>query len=63
VTWLGAPEGVLAFRRGAFVCTANTTGAAVRIPGYGRVLAASGQVAVTEGEFELPADTTVWWGA
>ena len=63
VTWLQAPEGVLAFRRGEFVCTANTTGASVRIPGYGRVLIASGEVSAGEEEFELPADTTVWWAA
>ncbi|WP_128381662.1 glycoside hydrolase family 13 protein [Streptomyces cavernae] len=61
VTWLEAPEGVLAFRRGEFVCTANTNGTAVRIPGYGRVLVSSTEVVVTDGEFELPADTTVWW--
>ncbi|MFF9699981.1 glycoside hydrolase family 13 protein [Streptomyces griseofuscus] len=61
--WLRAPEGVLAFRRGEFVCVANTTGESVTTPAYGRVLLASGEVAETGGEAEVPADTTVWWTA
>ncbi len=62
VEWLDAPEGVLAFRReGGFVCTVNTTGAAVRIPAPGRVVLASVAVAAADGEAVLPADTTVWW--
>ncbi|WEH18595.1 glycoside hydrolase family 13 protein [Streptomyces sp. VNUA24] len=61
VEWLKAPEGVLAFRRGDFVCAANTTGEAVTIPAYGRVLLASAEVAVAGDEAKLPADTTVWW--
>ncbi|MFE9890048.1 glycoside hydrolase family 13 protein [Streptomyces scopuliridis] len=61
VEWLDAPEGVLAFARPGFVCTVNTTGTAVRIPAHGRVLVASGPVAVDGAEAELPADTTVWW--
>ncbi|MFI7300628.1 glycoside hydrolase family 13 protein [Streptomyces sp. NPDC050121] len=61
VEWLKAPEGVLAFRRGEFVCVANTTGESVRVPGYGRVLLASGEVALTDDEAKVPADTTVWW--
>ncbi|MDX2678612.1 glycoside hydrolase family 13 protein [Streptomyces sp. NY05-11A] len=61
VEWLKAPEGVLAFRRGEFVCVANTTGESVRIPAYGRVLLASGEVARTDDEAKVPADTTVWW--
>ena len=31
-SWLAAPEGVLAFRRGGFVCTVNLTGGAVGLP-------------------------------
>ncbi|MFC9648285.1 MULTISPECIES: glycoside hydrolase family 13 protein [unclassified Streptomyces] len=61
VEWLDAPEGVLAFARPGFVCTVNTTDTAVRIPAQGRVLVASGPVAVAGAEAELPADTTVWW--
>ncbi|RKT04391.1 alpha-glucosidase [Streptomyces sp. 3211.6] len=58
VEWLEAPEGVLAFRRGAFVCTVNTTGEDVRIPAAGAVLLASGAVGDPD---VLPADTAVWW--
>ncbi|MEH0579719.1 glycoside hydrolase family 13 protein [Streptomyces sp. B21-108] len=61
VEWLKAPEGVLAFRRGEFVCVANTTGESVRVPAYGRVLLASGEVARTDDEAKVPGDTTVWW--
>ncbi|MEU3552760.1 glycoside hydrolase family 13 protein [Streptomyces fragilis] len=61
VEWLPAPEGVLAFRRGAFVCVANTTGQAVPLAAPGRLLTASGEVAVTDGEALVPADTTAWW--
>jgi alpha-glucosidase len=61
VEWLKAPEGVMAFRRGDFVCVANTTGEAVTIPAYGRVLLATAEVAVAGDEAKLPADTTVWW--
>ena len=61
VEWLKAPQGVLAFRRGEFVCVANTSGEAVTIPAYGEVLVASGEVTVVEEEAKLPADTTVWW--
>jgi alpha-glucosidase len=63
VEWLKAPEGVLAFRRGDFVCVANTTGEAVTIPAYGRVLVAGGEVTVADDEAKLPADSTVWWTA
>ncbi|WP_435177219.1 glycoside hydrolase family 13 protein [Actinacidiphila sp. bgisy145] len=45
VTWLDAPEGVLAFRRdapgGAFVCTVNPTASPVRLPRPGRLLLSS----------------------
>ncbi|WP_055525153.1 glycoside hydrolase family 13 protein [Streptomyces graminilatus] len=61
VEWLKAPEGVLAFRRGDFVCVANTSGESVTIPAYGEILVASGEVTVAEAEAKLPSDTTVWW--
>lgn len=61
VEWLRAPEGVLAFRRGEFVCVANTTGECVPVPGYGRVLLTSGEVTESNGGAKVPADTTVWW--
>ncbi|MER5480648.1 glycoside hydrolase family 13 protein [Streptomyces sp. NPDC002734] len=61
VEWLPAPEGVLAFRRGAFVCVANTTGEAVPFAAPGRLLTASGEVTVTDGKALVPADTTAWF--
>lgn len=61
VEWLRAPEGVVAFRRGDFVCVANTTGESVAVPAHGRVLLASGEITEAAGEAKVPADTTVWW--
>lgn len=61
VEWLKSPTGVLTFRRGDFVCAANTTSEAVTIPAYGRILLASGEVTIAEDEAKLPGDTTVWW--
>ncbi|MGW1773728.1 glycoside hydrolase family 13 protein [Streptomyces sp. NPDC002104] len=58
VEWLEAPAGVLAFRRGEFVCTVNTTAEPVRMPAPGTVLLASGDLSDPS---ELPADTAVWW--
>ncbi|MER6997864.1 DUF3459 domain-containing protein, partial [Streptomyces sp. NPDC000410] len=61
VTWLDAPDGVLALARDGFVCTTNTTGEPVRIPAPGDVLLASSPVVTTGETVVLPADTTVWW--
>ncbi|WP_419998166.1 glycoside hydrolase family 13 protein [Streptomyces boninensis] len=64
VEWLGAPEGVLAFRRGDFVCTANTTGAVatLSVPAGARPLLSSGAAPTVRGEMaEVPGDATVWW--
>ncbi|MCQ4206199.1 glycoside hydrolase family 13 protein [Streptomyces longispororuber] len=61
VWWDDVPEGVLAFERPGFACTVNVTGAPVRIPAPGTVLLASSPVEVTDGDIELPGDTTVWW--
>ncbi|MFJ7154609.1 glycoside hydrolase family 13 protein [Streptomyces sp. NPDC101118] len=57
VEWLAAPEGVLAFRRGSFVCAANTTGEPVPFTAPGTRLLASAPVE----DGVLPADGTVWW--
>jgi alpha-glucosidase len=66
VEWREAPDGVLVFARPGFVCTANTTGTAVRLPAPGTLLLASGPLTTAAAagpgtEFELPADTTAWW--
>jgi alpha-glucosidase len=57
MSWLPAPEGVLAFGRGGeFVCVVNLSGAAVALPAHRRVLLASGPL---DGDL-LPGDTAVW---
>lgn len=65
VEWLDAPQGVLAFRRGAFVCAANTLTDTVDLAGLAvdddaTLLLASGPY---EGGSQLPGDTVVWWSA
>ncbi|WP_181768182.1 glycoside hydrolase family 13 protein [Streptomyces albidus (ex Kaewkla and Franco 2022)] len=60
VEWLPAPDGVLAFRRGGFVCTVNTGDEPVELPARpGQLLLASGTF--DDGSLLLPPDTTVWW--
>jgi hypothetical protein len=54
LTWLGGPEGVLAFHRGNFGCTANLSDDPV--PVIGPVLLAS--VPIVDGL--LPSDAAVW---
>ncbi|MFI1091210.1 glycoside hydrolase family 13 protein [Streptomyces sp. NPDC020917] len=75
VTWLDAPEGVLAFRRdGAaggqgFLCVVNLTSRPVAIPTPGEVLLSSGADVRPGGADDgdssrtsvIAADTTVWW--
>ncbi|MET8541007.1 glycoside hydrolase family 13 protein [Kitasatospora sp. NPDC004799] len=61
VEWLESPEGTLVFRRGAFVCTVNTTGEPVRITAPGTLLLASAGLVVDGGETVLAPDTTGWW--
>ncbi|WP_369824338.1 glycoside hydrolase family 13 protein [Kitasatospora sp. Root187] len=61
VSWLDAPQGLIAFRRdsdtGSFVCTANVTGSPIELTAPGRVLLASSGA----GGAVIEADTTVWW--
>ncbi|WP_030893096.1 alpha-amylase family glycosyl hydrolase [Streptomyces sp. NRRL F-5053] len=62
--WLHAPDGVLAFRRGSFVCTANTAAEPRELDAVpGEVLLAGGPAegAGAVGGAVLPGDTTVWW--
>ncbi|MFF7638367.1 glycoside hydrolase family 13 protein [Kitasatospora sp. NPDC008050] len=58
LTWLPAPEGVLAFRRDSFLCLVNTTAEAVVFATEGRLLLSS------TGQVEpglLAPDSTSWW--
>ncbi|MFI8461529.1 glycoside hydrolase family 13 protein [Kitasatospora sp. NPDC085464] len=61
VEWLDGPEGTLAFRRGSFMCTVNTTGEPVRIASPGTLLLASADLVVDGGETVLAPDSTGWW--
>ncbi len=64
LSWLDAPDGVIAFRRdtpeASFICTVNLTGEPVALPAPGRPLLASAPLA---GDEMIPADTTIWWTA
>ncbi|MGW3207872.1 glycoside hydrolase family 13 protein [Streptomyces sp. NPDC001135] len=65
VTWLDAPEGVLAFRRdtadGSFVCTVNLTAAPVSVATPGTLLLASADVEPGPAHTAVPADCAIWW--
>ncbi|MCX5382813.1 glycoside hydrolase family 13 protein [Streptomyces sp. NBC_00083] len=61
MTWLPAPEGVLAFARPGFVCTLNTLGRAVQLPLPGRPLLTSAAVEFDDENALLPGESAVWW--
>ena len=57
LTWLPAPDGVLAFaREPGFTCLVNLGGAAVPLPAHDALLLASGPL----DDDRLPPDTAVW---
>lgn len=57
LTWLPAPDGVLAFSRGGgFSCLVNLSAAAVPMPAQGELVLASGPL----DDGMLPSDTAVW---
>ncbi|SCE78339.1 glycoside hydrolase family 13 protein [Micromonospora chokoriensis] len=57
MTWLPAPAGVLAFRRGSdFACVVNLSDSTVPLPAEGELLLASGPL----DDGMLPSDTAVW---
>ncbi|MFE0459121.1 glycoside hydrolase family 13 protein [Kitasatospora sp. NPDC058965] len=58
LSWLEAPAGVLAFRRGeSFACVVNLSDRAVELPVPGTVLLASGPLGAAG---EVPPDTALW---
>ncbi|MFC5800268.1 glycoside hydrolase family 13 protein [Streptomyces formicae] len=61
VTWLDAPDGVLALARDRFICTTNTRGTEVELPVPGSVLLSSATPEFTGGTVRLPADSSTWW--
>ncbi|MBG6101653.1 MULTISPECIES: glycoside hydrolase family 13 protein [Micromonospora] len=57
LTWLPAPDGVLAFSRGGgFSCLVNLSAAPVPMPAQGELVLASGPL----DDGMLPSDTAVW---
>ncbi|MGW5558443.1 glycoside hydrolase family 13 protein [Micromonospora sp. NPDC003944] len=57
LTWLPAPDGVLAFSRGSgFTCLVNLSAVPVPMPAQGELLLASGPL----DDGLLPSDTAVW---
>ncbi|MET8676409.1 glycoside hydrolase family 13 protein [Streptomyces sp. NPDC004647] len=61
MTWLDAPEGVLAVSRPGFVCTLNTLAREVELPVPGRPVLSTAALHFTGGSVHIPADTCVWW--
>ncbi|HET6856437.1 MAG TPA: alpha-amylase family glycosyl hydrolase, partial [Streptomyces sp.] len=61
MSWLPAPDGVLAVGRPGVVCTLNTTGGTVEVPTPGRLLIASVAPAVSGATTALSADSCAWW--
>jgi alpha-glucosidase len=63
VEWLPAPAGVLAFRRGGFVCTVNVGEEAAELPA--ELAASQGELLISSGTYDgmglLPPDTAAWW--
>ncbi|GGX72671.1 glycoside hydrolase family 13 protein [Streptomyces hiroshimensis] len=61
MTWLEAPEGVLAFARQGLVCTLNTREEEVGMPVPGRPVLATAALEFTGGTVRIPSDSCVWW--
>ncbi|MBO0656703.1 glycoside hydrolase family 13 protein [Streptomyces triculaminicus] len=61
MTWLDAPEGVLAFSRPGFVCTLNTLDGEATLPVPGRPVLATEALEFSGGTVRIPANTCVWW--
>lgn len=59
--WLPAPEGVLAFARPGFVCTASTRDAPVEMPVPGRPVLSSAPVDPAGRSVLIPGGSCTWW--
>ncbi|WP_442538523.1 DUF3459 domain-containing protein, partial [Streptomyces pseudogriseolus] len=57
LTWLPAPDGVLAFARAGALCVVNLADTPVDLPAHSALLLASGPL---DAAGRLPADTAVW---
>jgi alpha-glucosidase len=56
LSWLPAPDRVLAFDRGGVLCVANLSAAPVELPAHTEILLASGPLP----DGQLPPDTAAW---
>ncbi|RXS59094.1 DUF3459 domain-containing protein, partial [Streptomyces sioyaensis] len=61
MTWVSAPDGVLAFHRPGLLCTVNTLNRDLAFPAPGTPLLASTPVTVNDGSAVLPGDSCTWW--
>ncbi|MBW8092748.1 alpha-glucosidase [Streptomyces hygroscopicus subsp. hygroscopicus] len=61
MSWLEAPEGVLALSRPGFVCTLNTLGKEVEMPVPGRALLSSAPLGYGAGTVRILPDSCAWW--
>ncbi|MFI1307818.1 glycoside hydrolase family 13 protein [Streptomyces sioyaensis] len=61
MTWVSAPDGVLAFHRPGLLCTVNTLDRDLAFPAPGTPLLASTPVTVNDGSAVLPGDSCTWW--
>ncbi|OON71591.1 glycoside hydrolase family 13 protein [Streptomyces tsukubensis] len=61
MTWIEAPEGVLAFARPGFVLTLNTLAEEVTVEVPGRPVLSTVAVAFSDGKARLPGEACVWW--
>jgi alpha-glucosidase len=57
LTWLPAPDGVLAFRRATGICVVNLAGTPADLPAHRALLLAGGPL---DADGRLPEDTAVW---
>jgi alpha-glucosidase len=59
--WDDLSGDVLAFRRGEFGCVVNFGPVVARVAVPGRILVASSEYEVEDGQVMLPPDTALWW--
>ncbi|MGI5468399.1 glycoside hydrolase family 13 protein [Streptomyces sp. CA-132043] len=63
MTWLDAPDGVLALRRHGFLCVLNTRTRPVEVSAEGQLLLASAPLHAEDGRVRLPGESCVWWAS
>ncbi|WP_052865726.1 glycoside hydrolase family 13 protein [Streptomyces niger] len=63
MTWLDAPDGVLALRRHGFLCVLNTRTRPVEVTAEGELLLASAPLRAADGRVCLPGESCAWWAS